>query len=330
MFPGSHTKTLYGDGEVHEKSNLDGVPSDDGAHFMDDVISSVQFSKTPEVNYPFPDCRDYYNAPVSVAWDLDLDGSYETAGSPVTFNVAAFDGPAVVNVPAQARHPSGGPAGQATARVIVRNVAPQLTPLLVTDGAGRRVNVDVPFVLTNLPVTVGASFGDPGVLDRQTAALAWGDGPAEPQTAFEAFDEAFGDGAGSVSHTHRYPLAGSYTVTLLVADDDGGVDTESAAVRVVTPEQAVEEIISMLDGAIAGTTDNNVRRELLAARKALAGSNDHSNSGALEKIRDGNEQAALAFLRQAIDRLRQAESGGADVATHIALLEQVAAALSAA
>ena len=50
----------------------------------------------------------------------------------------------------------------------------------VTDSAGRQVNVEVPFVLTDLPVTVSAAFSDPGVLDHQTATLAWGDGSVDP------------------------------------------------------------------------------------------------------------------------------------------------------
>ena len=146
----------------------------------------------------------------------------------------------MLNVPAQAQHPSGGPAGQATAKVTVRNVAPQLTQFRVTNSAGGQVNVDVPFVLTNVPVNVGAGFGDPGVLDHQAATLAWGDGAVEAQTAFAAFDEAFGDATGSLSHSHRYTAAGSYTLALSVTDDDGGADNEQTVVRVVTPEQAVD------------------------------------------------------------------------------------------
>ena len=200
----------------------------------------------------------------------------------------------------------------------------------VSDGAGNQVNVDAPFVLTGLPVMVGAGFSDPGVLDHQTATLAWGDGSVDPNTAFTTFDEAFGDGSGVVSHTHIYNVAGSYPLALSVTDDDGGVDSEATVVRVVTPEQAVEDIIGLLDGLIASTTDNGVREDLEKARQALAGSNDQSNNGALNMIRAGNDEAAIAFLQQAITWLQRAQAGAADVATQIALLEQVIAALSAA
>ena len=64
------------------------------------------------------------------------------------------------------------------------------------------------------------------------------------------------------------------------------------------------------------------------ARKALVGSNDQSSSGALKMIREGNNEAAIAFLQEAVTWLQRAQAGGADVATQIALLEQVVAALS--
>lgn len=314
------TLTLVGDGNLHNDPYLTMVLNDAGTNDIDQEIDAVEF---------LPGCNQYYTAPVGLLWDLDINGSFETTGSQVTFSALAFDGPSEVVVPAQARHPFGGLPGQATARVIVRNVAPQLTQFRVTDGAGNQVNVDAPFVLTGLPVTVGSAFSDPGVLDHQTATLAWGDGSVEAQTAFTLFDEAFGDATGAVSHTHRYTLAGSYSIALSVTDDDGGAGSVATVVRVVTPEQAVVELIGLLDGVIASTTDNGVREDLEKARRALAG-NPNGNDGALDKIRAGNNQAAVAHLQQAITWLQQAQAGGADVVTHIALLEQVIAALSAA
>ena len=67
----------------------------------------------------------------------------------------------------------------------------------------------------------------------------------------------------------------------------------------------------------------------LKARKALAGSVlGVSANGALARIQAGTNRAAIAFLLvEAINQLEAAEAGGADVATLIALLEQVAAVL---
>ena len=313
-------RTLAGTGAVQSDADLKLVLNDGGTDDIDQELDKVEFLQG---------CEQYYSAAFNLSWDLDVDGSFETPGSSVTFNANAFDGPSVVNVPAQAQHPSGGPAGRATAKVTVRNVAPLLTQFRVTNSAGGQVNVDVPFVLTNVPVNVGAGFGDPGVLDHQAATLAWGDGSVEAQTAFTAFDEAFGDATGALSDSHRYMAAGTYTLTLTVPDDDGGADTEQSVVRVVTPEQAVAEILALLDATIAGTTDDNVRRDLEKARKALVGSNDQSSSGALKMIQESNNEAAIAFLQEAVTWLQRAQAGGADVATQIALLEQVVAALSA-
>lgn len=62
------------------------------------------------------------------------------------------------------------------------------------------------------------------------------------QTAFTTFDEAFVGATCAVSHAHRYTIADSYPVALLVRDD-GGVGIGSALARIVTPEQAVEQIL---------------------------------------------------------------------------------------
>lgn len=315
--------TLVGDGAVHQDADLQLVLNDGGTDDIDRELDAVDF---------LDNCDSYYATPFALRWDLDLNGSFETTGTSVTFNALAFDGPSDAVVPVQAQHPSGGPVGLASARVHVRNVAPQLAPFRVTDGAGRLVNVEVPFVLTNVPVIAGALFTDPGVLDHQTATLSWGDGLIETQAALTTFDEAFGDGTGAVSHRHRYALAGIRPIALSVTDDDGGVGTTSADVRVVTPQQAVEEVIDLLDDVIAGTTDADVRKDLGKARKALFG-NPNGNNGALEKIRNGNDQAAIAFLGQAISWLERAQADGAtdpQIATLIVLLEQVVASLSAA
>ena len=330
-------RTLIGDGSVHSDTDLSQVQNDGCGNGVEDEIDAVEFRTISNFSACHEDyihvsgCDAYYTAPFDLYWDLDLNGTYGTIGNSVTFNARGFDGPSVVAVPAQARaHSGSGAAGQATARVTIRNVAPRLTQFRLTDGAGNVLNVAVPFVLTKLPVTVSASFSDPGLLDHQTATLAWGDALVESQTDFTAFHEAFGSGTGALTDTHRYALAGSYPLALSVMDDDGGVDTRSAVVRVLTPEQAVQELVGLLDSAIASTTDNTVRGYLEKARKALAGSNGVSNDGALNKIKTGNKQAAITFLRQAIDWLRKAQAGGANVATLIALLEQVMAALSAA
>jgi hypothetical protein len=317
-------RTLVGDGLVHHDPHLSLVLNDRGTGDMDRKIDAVGF---------LPNCRRHYATPYDLHWDLDVDGSYETTGTLALFNAAHLDGPSVINVPAQARNRSGGPTAEATARVIVRNVKPRVTEFrLVTelrlfDSGGRQLNAQVPFVLTNLPVSVEATFTDPGALDHQTATINWGDGSVEPQTSFRTFNDAFGGATGALSHTHRYTLAGSHQITLSVRDDDGGVGSKGTTLNVITPEQVIEMVIARLDAIIKITSDENVRRNLEQARQALAGSGGRSNDGALHMIRAGNNTAAIDLINQSIASLQTAQAGGA--ASVITLLEQAVASLSA-
>ena len=79
----------------------------------------------------------------------------------------------------------------------------------------------------------------------------------------------------------------------------------------------------------ASTTDTKVLAELRKARHALTGSNENSHNGALKMIRSGENEAAAAFALTSAAFLQEAAPGGANVAVPIALLQQVAAALSA-
>ncbi len=310
------TKTLVGTGFHERDPQLSFVRNDGGTDDIDAEIDGVEF---------LPGCYDE----AAMRYELRWDGAYEVAGGSVTFDAALIDGPAFSSVPVQAQHPSGeGLVAQAAVAVSIVNVAPALTPLELTDSAGHFINTEVPFVLTNAPVTARTSFTDPGVADHQSATLAWGDGSVDDQAAFAAFIDAFGGATGALEHVHRFALSGTYAVALAVIDDDGGASAASTSVRVVAPDEAVQELIEQLDQLIAGTTDPKVLKDLNKARKALAGSeHGSSQNGALAKIWNGNRQAALAFLRQAISALTKAQSDGADVGLAIALLEQVIAAL---
>lgn len=327
--------TDFGDGTSSDQPETLTLPTDGTPRSFADLTQILSDGTTSDINQEIDavefldDCETYRNTPFQLRWDMDANGTFETAGSPVTFGAAAIDGPSVVNIPAQAIHPSGGPSGQAVAMVTVRNVAPAISPLALTDPAGNAVNSAVPFILTGMPVSASASFADPGVLDRQTATINWGDGTVEAQGSFVSFNEAFGDGTGAAADVHAYTTGGTYTLSLSVADDDGGSDVESVTLRVLTPEQAVMEIIDLLDAVIAGTPPGKLRKDLEKARKSLAG-NPNGNNGALEKIRNGNIQAAIAHIDQAIRALQDAQTGGSDVAALIALLEQVKASLLSA
>ncbi len=97
-----------------------------------------------------------------------------------------------------------GGAGMGTLLVTVENVAPALDPI-----ADRSVVVGRAFTIT-------AAFTDPGLLDTHSAVMDWGNGMTETldlAAGLSGFDLA-----------HAYTVAGVYTVTILLADDDGGQD----------------------------------------------------------------------------------------------------------
>jgi hypothetical protein len=134
------------------------------------------------------DCGDYYNAPINLFWDINRDGTFNLQGNTAAFN--AVEGPTVVEITVEARHPIGGAPGTANAVVTIKNVAPQFSQFALVDSGGNEINTSVPWVLTGLPVAVAASFTDPGVQDHQTAQISWGDGSTDTNAAFLAVAQA--------------------------------------------------------------------------------------------------------------------------------------------
>jgi hypothetical protein len=306
-------RTLAGAGVVLGNPDLTLITDDSGTAYMDRRTSGVDF---------LPDCDTYYNTPFEVRWDLDANGSFETVGAATGFDATATDGPAAFNLPLRAAHPGGGSQMDATAVVTVHNVAPSIAGLRATNSAGQQINVDVPFALLRVPVTVNASFTDPGRPDRQTAQVSWGDGVVEDQTAFSSFTDAFDGATGALAHTHRYTVSGQHLLELSVSDDDGGVDVESMTLRVLAPEEAVAEIGNLLEDVIAAGGDAAALTALQKAQRALLG-NDGAENGALQKFAEEQDDAAAAFIAQAIGWLEEARAHGARVDTLIALLQQV-------
>ena len=137
--------------------------------------------------------------PLSLAWDLDSDGVFDDATGPQASVTSQDNGAVVASV--RVTDPVGV-ANTASTVVTFTNVAPT-----VNAGADQSV-------AEGEPVTVSATFGDPGTGDTHTALINWGDGE------LETIDLALFP-PGIVQAEHAYLAPGAYPVTLTVTDDDG-------------------------------------------------------------------------------------------------------------
>jgi hypothetical protein len=294
-FPGKYTRTLHGTGQVQEEHDLDNVRNDHGDLSMDDEITSMQF---------FPDCGAYYSAVMNVAWDLDANGSFETLGASPLFSAAGLDGPSEVSVWARGEHPTDPTAlgkGAATqARIQVHNVAPVVSIDSITDETGAEIGSQVPVALVGLTVDLAGSFTDAGALDTHTAGIDW--------------DDATVDALGAVSDTvrasHIYAVPGEYEVTLIVTDDDGGVGTASAEIKIVDAAGAITEAVDHLTALAA---DPNLDVDAVdairdAIDKLIGSKGGRGRNGALDELAKGNLNAALEKIKQALSYLEKAEA----------------------
>ena len=304
-FPGARKTLAAFGGGVKQDLDLNVVMDDTGTVSMDDMISSLQFV-----------CDDYYNAPLSLLWDLDLNGSFETPGILPTFSAAELDGPRLLGVPVRAQHPTDtspiGRGAPSALRVNIRNVAPTISNLELVDSLGFKVGVDVPFAVANLEYVAQASFTDPGKPDHQSAQLDFGDGTIVQSSTFDSFSDAFGGATGKAQQRHRYRASGTYTIVIEVKDDDNGVTTATKSITVVTPAEVIGSVVSQIDQLLGTATNQRVIRALRDARDHLAGNNSGSaNNGALDALASNDLLAALEKIKAAIESLQGAETAGA-------------------
>jgi PKD repeat protein len=172
-----------------------------------------------------------------------------------------------------------GGVGVDTLVVTVSNVAPTVT--LTSDQPNPQ------FVLPSVhEISFNAGFTDPGWLDTHTVSWDFGDGPAEPGTVTEENDKP--DSSGSSTASHSYLSAGTYTVTATFTDDDGDSGSDTYIVKVVTAEEAVQDI----DDSIQGLSDEDFKNNPQQRKKALG----NMLSEVIEKIMSEDYTGAINKL----------------------------------
>jgi hypothetical protein len=160
---------------------------------------------------------------LTFAWDLDHDGTYETAGATPTFSAAGLDGPSSRTVTVRVTDADGATA-TAEATVNVVNVAPTATfdaPPTVFAGSTFTLSV--------------SDLADPSPADV-AAGLA------------VAFDCGAGAGYGPFGATTTATCAtsdtGSRTVGARVRDKDGGVREYTATVNVTVTVASLCDLVA--------------------------------------------------------------------------------------
>lgn len=129
--------------------------------------------------------------------------------------------------------PSGG---SDSASISVTNAAPDVSAFIT----------DAPVVGTGMegvPVSVVATFEDPGTADTHTAVIDWGDGT---QSAGEIVEIG---GSGFIAAEHTYARGGLYAASLTVADDD--LDSVSATATNVVSGVGVSQGVLYVVGTEA-------------------------------------------------------------------------------
>jgi hypothetical protein len=167
---------------------------------------------------------DPENGPLSYAWDLDGDGTFETSGETATFLATDRDGPAFFTITARVTD-EGGLEATSDATVEIRNVAPTAAfaaapPKLIVGGS------------------VVLSFSNES--DPSTADVAAGF-----TYSYDCNGDGTFEGSGSsASFTCAYAGAGTFAAQGRIEDKDGGSSQYAASVEVLSPRQGIDLLIA--------------------------------------------------------------------------------------
>jgi len=205
----------------------------------------------------------------SIDWgdgtSLDMgSAAVDQVGSPGVPTMASFDGAHTYadngsyTVTVVATDDDGG-ADTKTFMVTVLNVDPALTL-----SGDQTIDEGSLLSLTDLGLIVDPGFDNPlapggATSETFTYSIDWGDGTSL-DTGSAAIDQVGSTGVptmASFDGTHTYADNGSYTVTVVATDDDGGADTKTFTVSVlnVDPALTLSGDQTINEGSLLNLTD---------------------------------------------------------------------------
>jgi uncharacterized protein len=219
-----------------------------GGPYLVDEGSSITLAATG---------TDPEGGPLTYAWDLDNNGTFETPGQTVTF--AAADGPAAPTVAVRVVD-DGGLADAKQATITVRNVAPSAT---FTAPASSPAGFAFALIL--------ASPNDPSAADR-SAGFTY------------AFDCGSGYSAFGPTSSASCPTAdvGTRSVGAKIRDKDGGVREYHASVEVFVTYASLCDLVRAYIGEEANVADGLCQK----LADASAASTETARQGKLEAFRN--------------------------------------------
>jgi probable HAF family extracellular repeat protein len=264
LVDGSQRAFIWQDGEMTDLGTLGGSDSDVSAiNDVGQIVGSASLADgrihafVTSANWPLPTVdaggpysvseggsvavsasgADHEGGPLTYDWDLDNNGTFETAGQNVTLSAASLDGPGSRTIAVQATD-AGGLTASATATVNVLNVAPT----------------------ANVAVTTNM------LVQGQSATLAFSSpfdpGAADTTAGFQYSYDCTNDGAFELANSSltsfacAYPAAGVFTARGRIADKDGGFTDYFVAVAVQTPRQGIATLSDQVNALPPGTLSN--------------------------------------------------------------------------
>jgi DNA/RNA endonuclease G (NUC1) len=283
------------------KTTVDAIEALSGYDVLALLPDQIEIAVESGTHAPVATTNGPYASAEGSAVNMSAAGSSDLDGDPLTYQWDFGDGQggtglSVAHTYAQdGRYPvtltvtdSRGLIGTSVTATAVTNVAPAVTAF-----SGATLMVGETYSATG-------SFTDPGA-DPWSGTVDYGDGEGE---------EALAISGKTFALAHRYDVAGGFTVTVRIADDDASA-SRSATVTVLTQSQGIESAIALVEqlgaGAALGAQLYSALRHVERGRPELAVTTLNALLHTLEAQVHAHrlDAAAAGQLRALIVRIKQ-------------------------